>query len=102
MTDEPAKPRHRIVLCRGEYCNMSRRADKLLPRLREAVDAANAADPLCAVLRTANCLSMCAVGPNLVVYPEDAVFNKLDAARLEQVIAEYVEKRAENPEPRTE
>jgi (2Fe-2S) ferredoxin len=84
------RPRHRIVLCRGEFCNMSRRADKLLPRLRDAVDAANALDPLCASLRTANCLSMCALGPNLVVYPEDAVFNRLDAAKLEDVIRQYV------------
>ena len=92
---DPTKPRHRIVLCRGEYCNMGRRADKRLPRLRDAVDAANADDPLCASLRTANCLSMCALGPNLVVYPEDAVFNKLDAARLEQVIADYVTSKAD-------
>ena len=78
------------MLCRGEYCNLGRRADQLLPRLRQAVDEANAVDPLCASLRTANCLSMCAVGPNLVIYPEDAVFNKLDAANLEQIIREYV------------
>ncbi len=90
MSFEAPKPRHRIVLCRGEFCNLGRRADKLLPRLREAVEAANAVDPLAASLRTANCLSMCALGPNLVVYPEDAVFNRLDAARLEQVIREYV------------
>lgn len=90
MTDTP-KPVHRIVVCRGEYCNMSRRADTLLKRLREAVDDANSGSDIPrASLRTANCLSMCAVGPNMVIYPEDAVFNHLDAAKLETIIAAYL------------
>lgn len=90
MFDTP-KPRYRLVLCRGEYCNLGRRADTLLKRLQVAVDDANAGRAVpCASLRTANCLSMCAVGPNLVIYPDDAVFNKLDAAKLEQIIADYL------------
>ena len=87
------KPARRIVLCRGEFCNMGRRADTLHKRLSAAVDEANAShpgEPPCIGLRTANCLSMCGKGPNLVVYPEDDVYNALDAAKLEEVIAKYV------------
>lgn len=87
------KPAHRIVLCRGEFCNLGRRSDKLIPRLQAAVDAVNATrpdGPPCVGFRTANCLSMCGKGPNLVVYPEDDVYNALDAERLEEVIARYV------------
>ncbi len=92
MIDQP-KPAHRIVLCRGDYCNLGRRADTLYARLRDAVDEANRATPgetPCASLRTANCLSMCAVGPNLVVYPEDDVYHHLDVAALEPIIERYV------------
>lgn len=93
MTELRNKPAHRIVLCRGEYCNLGRRSDALIPRLRAAVDAVNATrpdGPPCVSFRTANCLSMCGKGPNLVVYPEDDVFNALDAESLELVIARYV------------
>lgn len=95
--NEPHRPAHRIVLCRGEFCNLSRRADTLYKRLNEAVSAANVpGQPPCVGLRTANCLSMCGMGPNLVVYPEDDVFNRLDPDKLEQVIARYV-KQPEQP-----
>jgi (2Fe-2S) ferredoxin len=80
-------------MCRGEYCNLGYRADKLIPRMKEAVEAANARvtdGPLCASFRTANCLSMCGRGPNLVVYPEDDVYNALDADKLEVVITRYL------------
>ena len=87
---DAGKPRHRIVVCRGEYCNIGRRGDKLFARLSAAVDEANAADPLCASARQVNCLDMCAVGPNLIVYPEDAVFNQVDADKLEQVIEKFI------------
>lgn len=93
MTELHNKPRHRIILCRGEYCNLGRRSDALIPRLQAAVNAANARQPEgppCASFRTANCLSMCGKGPNLVVYPEDDVYNALDAATLETVIAKYL------------
>lgn len=90
---ETARPARRIVLCRGDYCNLGRRADILYRRLKEAVDETNSACPPlapCLGLRTANCLSMCGNGPNLVIYPEDAVFNRVDAEALERIIAEYV------------
>lgn len=93
MSELRNKPLHRIVLCRGEYCNLGYRSDALIPRLQAAVDAANATrtdGPPCASFRTANCLSMCGKGPNLVVYPEDDVYNALDAARLETLIARYL------------
>lgn len=90
MTEIP-RPAHRIVLCRGQFCNLGRRADILHKRLQEAVNEANAGcETPCVSLRTANCLSMCGAGPNLVVYPEDDVYNQLDAEGLEQVIAKYV------------
>src|SRR5688572_10041562 len=87
----PNLPAHRIVLCRGEFCNLGRRADILHKRLQEAVNEANTACATpCVSLRTANCLSMCGAGPNMVVHPEDDVYNRLDPATLEGVIEKYV------------
>lgn len=71
---------------------MDHRADRLLQRLRAAVDDANAGrDIPCASIRTATCLSMCGAGPNLIVYPEDDVHNKIDADKLEAIIARYLQ-----------
>jgi (2Fe-2S) ferredoxin len=96
---ELAKPRYRIVLCRGEFCNLGRRADTLYQRLNEAVNEANRdlppGEPPLASLRTANCLSMCGNGPNCVIYPEDAVFNRLDSAALEALIDAYLKQNQE-------
>jgi (2Fe-2S) ferredoxin len=92
------QPAHRVVLCRGQFCNFDRRADILYKRLNEAVAEANAAQPSnppCFGLRTANCLSMCGAGPNLVIYPEDAVFNRVDLTSLEQIIDEHIKQRQE-------
>jgi (2Fe-2S) ferredoxin len=42
----------------------------------------------CLKLETANCLSMCALAPNLVLYPADDVYNKLDESALRRMIDE--------------
>lgn len=88
--------RVRIVLCMGEYCNLGRRADKLHRLLETAVAAINAAyspaeRPI--KLETARCLSMCAIGPNCIIYPEDVAYNKLDEATLKMLIADHLTSR---------
>jgi len=85
----------RIVLCIGIYCNLSRRADTLYRRLASQIDARNGdAWPPCLKLETANCLSMCAIGPNLVIYPADGssalTFNHVDEAALNALIAAHL------------
>jgi NADH:ubiquinone oxidoreductase subunit E len=89
MSDTPAT-RTRIVLCMGEYCNLGRRAEKLYRLIEPQVSAINAGyalneRPL--KLETARCLSMCAIGPNCVIYPQDEVFNKLDEAGVADLLA---------------
>jgi (2Fe-2S) ferredoxin len=37
-------------------------------------------------LETANCLSMCGAGPNLVLYPDGKVFNHVDETALDEFI----------------
>lgn len=69
----------------GEYCNLGRRADKLHKQLQPALIG----QP-CYKLETARCLSMCGSGPNLVIYPEDLVFNKLDEGKLADLIHEHL------------
>jgi (2Fe-2S) ferredoxin len=69
----------------GEYCSLGRRADKLYKQLQPAL----AGQP-CYKLETARCLSMCAIGPNLVIYPDDLVFNKLDETQLAAVIRDHL------------
>jgi (2Fe-2S) ferredoxin len=91
------RARYRVVLCMGEFCNLGRRADKLYKTLQPLVSEINGnVYPPCVKLETARCLSMCGQGPNLVIYPEDAVFNKLDEVTLEQVIREHIASCEEN------
>ena len=81
--------KRRVVLCMGEYCNLGRRADKLWRILEPAIEALNGdARPPCLKLERASCLSLCAIGPNLVLYPEDRVFSKLDEAAVLQILAD--------------
>ncbi|MBL8148183.1 MAG: (2Fe-2S) ferredoxin domain-containing protein [Anaerolineae bacterium] len=85
--DSSAPQKRRVVLCMGEYCNLGRRADKLWRMLEPAIAELNGdARPPCLKLERANCLSLCALGPNLVIYPEDLVFSKLDEAQLREII----------------
>ena len=77
--------RKRIVICLGEYCNLSRRGEKLLKQVQPHVIG----QP-CMKLETARCLDMCAVGPNLVIYPDNLVFNDMNEAKLEVVIREHI------------
>ena len=81
--------RKRIVLCMGEFCNMSRRADQLYKQLQPCVAEANASGANLK-LETARCLSMCGAGPNLVIYPDDLVFNKLDETKLAALMREHL------------
>jgi (2Fe-2S) ferredoxin len=90
MTTNPPR-RQRLVLCRGQYCNMGRRADKLLKRLETLVDEVNGDQyPNPIKLEIANCLSMCGNGPNLIIYPEGIVFNGVEESALERIVADHL------------
>lgn len=90
MSEFSVPPRRkRIVLCMGEFCNMSRRADKLYRQLQPCVAEANAHGANLK-LETARCLNMCGAGPNLVIYPDDLVFNKLDESTLAALMREHL------------
>ncbi len=90
--DTSEKPkRKRVVLCLGAYCNMDRRAKKLYEHLQPLIDDINGdAYPPVVKLETANCLSMCGVGPNLVIYPEALSFHQLDLAELQRIVTEHL------------
>jgi (2Fe-2S) ferredoxin len=93
MTDPPPPRRTRIVLCRGQYCNMSRRADKLYKRLEVLVDDINGDQyPKPVKLEIASCLDMCGAGPNLVIYPDGIVCNGVEENMLDQIVTEHVKK----------
>ena len=85
-------PKHkRVVVCRGQYCNMGRRADKLLKRLEVLVDEINGDQYSKTVkLEIANCLSMCGAGPNIVIYPEGVVCNGVEESVVEGIVEAYV------------
>lgn len=86
---ENAPRRKRIVLCMGEFCKMSRRADRLYKQLQPCIAEANARGANLR-LETARCLNMCGAGPNLVIYPDDLVFNKLDETKLDALMREHL------------
>lgn len=93
MADEVKAPRRkRLVLCMGQTCNYNSQAEPLYERLRQALG-----DPRPAFMsrapvtwEIANCLSMCGTGPNLIVYPEKAIYHALDLEALEAIIAEHL------------
>jgi (2Fe-2S) ferredoxin len=91
-TSETHPQRRRIVLCLGQYCNEGDRAEPLYQRLQgELGDPGPAFMSRSPVTwETANCLSMCECGPNLVLYPEEVAYNALDVETLERIIEEYV------------
>jgi (2Fe-2S) ferredoxin len=81
----------RIVLCRGQFCNMDRRADKLYAALEPLLEALNGeAYPPLVRLTTANCLSMCGAGPNCIIYPDNIALNQLTVDKLPQLVKEYL------------
>ncbi len=91
MSDAPNPKRKRVVVCRGQYCNMGRRADKLLKRLEPLLDEINGDQyPKPVKLEIANCLSMCGAGPNIVIYPEGVICNGVDETMLEAIVDEHV------------
>jgi len=75
----------RVIVCTGVNCGSAGCGQRIYRRL-EALLAE--ADPLRPPfrLRTANCLDMCADGPNMVIYPGNRRFNGLDEAAAEAVV----------------
>lgn len=91
MPEKAVPQRNRIVVCRGQYCNMGRRADKLLKRLEVLVDEVNGDQyPKPVKLEIANCLSMCGAGPNLVIYPQGVVCNGVEESMLDSIVDTYI------------
>lgn len=81
----------RIVLCRGQFCNMSRRADKLYKRLETLLVEVNGDEyPPPVKVEIATCLDMCGAGPNMILYPDGIAFHHLDEAALEAIVAEHL------------
>ncbi len=91
MTNAEQQPvrKKRVVLCRGQYCNMDGRADRLYKRLSALVDELNGdVYPRPIKLEIANCLSMCGAGPNIIVYPDHVTYNGVTEAMLDQIVDE--------------
>ena len=94
MGELPSPKRKRVVMCRGQYCNMGRRADKLLRRLEVMVDEINGDQyPKPVKLEIAICLSMCGAGPNIVIYTEGVICNGVDESMLDAIVDDYVKDR---------
>lgn len=87
MGDAPNPKRIRVVVCRGQYCNMGRRADKILKQLEVLVEEVNGDQyPKPVKLEIANCLSMCGAGPNIVLYPEGVIYNNADESMVQIIV----------------
>jgi (2Fe-2S) ferredoxin len=96
MTDNPTPRRKRIVVCRGVYCNAGRRADKLYQRLEQLVDEINGDQyPKPVKLETANCLTLCGMGPNLAIYPDGIPCMGVEVAMLDDIVDQYVREKKE-------
>jgi (2Fe-2S) ferredoxin len=74
----------------GQYCNRGGQSQALYERLRDVLG-----DPVPGYMATgpiafevASCLEMCGGGPNLIIYPDDIIYNQLDMATLETILAD--------------
>lgn len=87
MSDQPKPARPRLVLCRGEYCNISRRADLLYERLQILIDdAVGDQYPRPIKLEAANCLDRCGEAPVLAVYPSGEVLCEVTPDQLDAIV----------------
>ena len=89
MTENAPPRRKRIVLCMGEFCNLGRRADKLYKQLQPLIAEANAQGANLK-LETTRCVNMCDFGPNLIIYPDNLIFNDMDEAKLTAIVREHL------------
>ncbi len=80
-------PTKRLILCRGAFCNLDRRADKLCRAIEPLVNNMNGdSHPPKIQIATANCLSMCGAGPNAILHPDGRRFNHLTIDALKHLI----------------
>ena len=87
MPDHQKPERPRLVLCRGQYCNISRRADLLYEYLQVLVDdAVGDRRPRPIKLEAANCVDHCEGAPVLVVYPSGEVFYEVSEDQLADIV----------------
>ena len=91
MADQ--KPRRRIVLCMGRYCNQGGQAESLEACLTEYLGERGPAWRMKGPVRweIANCLSYCGAGPNLILYPEDEIHHHMDRDTLEALVRSWLE-----------
>lgn len=98
MSETPIPNRKRVVLCRGQFCNESRRADKLYALLQPLLDDINGGDyPPRVRLETATCLSMCGAGPNLIIYPDKIECHWVDEAALRRIVDDHLRAAVSGP-----
>ena len=89
LNDSPSPKR--LVLCRGQFCNMDRRADKLYRLIEPIVYELNdGAYPPRFQLTTANCLDMCGAAPNCIIQPGGKPFNHLTPETLFDIVDTYL------------
>ena len=82
----------RLVLCRGQFCNLDRRADKLYRAIDPVIRELNGDTyPPPIRLVTANCLDMCQQGPNCIVQPGGKPHNHLTEATLLDIVDEMIQ-----------
>jgi (2Fe-2S) ferredoxin len=90
----------RLVICRGQFCNIDRRGDKNLAAVEEALANRSPEEAVAVKVTTANCLSMCGAGPNAVLYPGNKAFNGLTPQGAQALVAEYLTQPAPEEENR--
>jgi (2Fe-2S) ferredoxin len=94
MSGESGTPPHkrRIVLCMGPYCNQGWQAEVFYERLQRALGDPGPSwmthKPI--TWETANCLSMCGAGPNLVIYPDELCYHHLNPRLLEDILQQLM------------
>jgi (2Fe-2S) ferredoxin len=73
----------------GEYCDLAGRAEPLYALLEQRLGPYGPAWLASGPVRweIATCLNMCGGGPNLIVYPEETVHNRLDAETLARILS---------------
>ncbi|NLP36584.1 MAG: NADH-quinone oxidoreductase subunit NuoF [Firmicutes bacterium] len=79
--------RAHALVCRGTGCS-SHKAEEIFNELERQLQDKKLTNEVKVV--TAGCLGLCKSGPNLVIYPEGAIYSGLQVEDVEEIVTEHL------------
>lgn len=84
---KPSKAKARILVCQKSDCRQ-RGSDRVCAALESALGSQGLAD--CVEIEKTGCLKQCKVGPNLIVMPDKARYNRVSPKQIPTLIEKHL------------